>query len=34
MTIHRGDAVDKVTLTASGEVTVAAQGETVLSSKP
>ena len=33
LTVRRGDAVDDITLTRSGEVTVSARGQTVLTSK-
>jgi hypothetical protein len=33
LTVRRGDAVDEITLARSGEVTVSARGETVLTSK-
>src|SRR5208283_5949658 len=33
LTVRRGDAVDTVTLATSSEVTVSAQGETMLTSK-
>ena len=33
LTVRQADAVDNVTLTSSGEVTISAQGETVLTSK-
>ena len=33
LTVRRGDAIDEITLAWSGEVTVSASGETVLTSK-